>query len=324
MTSLAIVALTVASVALARDALTVRVGRPPRGDTASTAVEGTVAPRPETAETESSIRTLPSTSGETALPGNVGPSVRPETSPGAGSFGPATPPAVTAVRFDILAGVTPDDEAVIRNGITAGESWLQRRARGIRSSNVTIRVEPGATSPAGSCCGLYLSSEGLSILIVTGHEVWRSAASTSQGDTRAKIAAHELAHVAQHELGCSRTGITRPPAWFMEGMAEWIGYEVAVEAGWIARSALENTTKIAMTQSVGVSLSQSEQGLGPLNYLIFRAAFDRLVARSSFDASVAFCNGVGSGSRWQDAFATAFGISIESFYGDFDSYRASR
>jgi hypothetical protein len=59
-------------------------------------------------------------------------------------------------------------------------------------------------------------------------------------------------------------------------------------------------------------------------YSLFHVAADHLVgiAAAGVPALTTYLKAIGAGSAWQDAFRTAFGLSVDAYYANFATYRA--
>ena len=128
--------------------------------------------------------------------------------------------------------------------------------------------------------------------------------------------AHEYVHALQ-DMGGSLAG----PLWISEGMAWYLDalhdrtkeepdrFKSREELLWEARGW---TATLPMMET----LNWWHNGVGYL-------AIERLVELSSEESLFDFYRNLGSGSdSWQEAFADAFGMAVDSFYEDFAAWRA--
>ena len=159
---------------------------------------------------------------------------------------------------------------------------------------------------------------------------WQAGAGESQ-----KIIAHELFHVLERQLDKlgPQDSVTPPsqvrasgPVWLDEGAAEMIGYRVASERG-LTSYASVLATQIARAKQVSQPLSATEtysQFNIPYAYSFGLVAADHLVslAPGGLSALTAYYNALGSGIAWPAAFQSAFGLSVDAYYANFEAYRA--
>jgi hypothetical protein len=146
--------------------------------------------------------------------------------------------------------------------------------------------------------------------------------STLFGNSWESVGPHEVFHVWQ-KSAYRRTGNNNPdpvreehpPIWLDEGGAEWFGYTVfalnnyrgaypnlmGYERGWLPLRTYN---------------TRDRDSMGP--YTIGRAATEYIVASVGVDKYFQIYRNVGSGQSFPDAFASATGISLASFYEKFD------
>ncbi len=153
---------------------------------------------------------------------------------------------------------------------------------------------------------------------------------------RMKVAAHELLHAYQTALGGLRHSSSDDqvpragPRWLREGIAEFFAYK-ALDAGSVLSYETErNSTsnhKRFVTQAEGVDrpLSEMEKrdGIRGVPYPFLLLAAELLASRSGEDALIRFFSLGQPGTTWQEAFETAFGMTVEEFYGLFEEHRAA-
>ena len=145
---------------------------------------------------------------------------------------------------------------------------------------------------------------------------------------------HEVMHIAQFEL----TGMCAfAPAWFDEGQAEFVGWNLAVGDG----RQLYAGTREARIHPESLDPSRSLDGLGDLTdytedlleYSIGALAVELLVAEHGWEATTAVLSElnrktVGCGSpdptfsKFADSFASTFGFTIDDFSDQVWAYAA--
>ena len=146
-------------------------------------------------------------------------------------------------------------------------------------------------------------------------------------------AAHELSHVYQYTLqNHGRFDTTHSevrvigPAWMQEGFANFHAMSAVARAG-IRSYELRRQDYINQAHRVDVTLKETEtyDGLraGPGRYDMAALAAELLAAKSSEAALIEFWTLLEPGTTWQQAFETAFGMTIDEFYPLFERHRAN-
>jgi nitroreductase len=71
------------------------------------------------------------------------------------------------------------------------------------------------------------------------------------------------------------------------------------------------------------SLASYERGVrSDASYSLAREAVQRLIQKTGSAGSLeTFCRRVGEGTPWRDAFAQAFGVTLDAFYAEFEAAR---
>jgi hypothetical protein len=153
--------------------------------------------------------------------------------------------------------------------------------------------------------------------------------------------AHEYFHVLQRELtkfpsppqtdpavpaksNCLGSGYDRGPTWLTEGSAELFGWLTVADAASVDLRVIRE----AYTRNVFEgSLKDYEEALrfrstSDASYPLGFLATD-FAARGSMTPVFQYYRFVGSGMPWKDAFARAFGMTIDFFYEQFEAYRTN-
>lgn len=150
-----------------------------------------------------------------------------------------------------------------------------------------------------------------------------------------KVIAHELFHVFQYEVSnlpneqTPSSGVRiLGPVWLHEGAAEMVGYHVLGDRhlGYSTYPNLLLTEKgkarapappLEQLQSV----DQDRAAGSP--YALYMVAVDHLSAiAGGVPALAAYHRALAAGQPWPDAFAGAFGMSVDAYYASFAAYRA--
>lgn len=215
--------------------------------------------------------------------------------------------ALACVKFDYQPDVPQVDRTQIENGIAWSQKYLDANLGGRATRLLTVQVRSDADG-----CGQTVAHAGNGYLcIATGHEVWGQFP-----DQHEKITSHEYFHHWQEEHRC----ISSAPVWLMEGMAEYVGYQVIIENGLTSASAVHDYHVGGVTSLEMPPLEDTEQtnaydvaGIYSLYYL----AVEQLTQEVGVSAYRTFCDLVAEGVPWQEAFQHAFHLSPETFYEDF-------
>ena len=147
------------------------------------------------------------------------------------------------------------------------------------------------------------------------------------------VAAHELSHVYQYTLqNHGRFDNTHSevrvigPAWMQEGFAEFHGM-AALAHGGIRPYEQRRQEYLGRALRVDVSLKETETYDGLLagngRFDLAALAAELLASQSSERALIRYWTLLGPDTTWQQAFQTAFGMTIDDFYTRFADHRAN-
>lgn len=141
---------------------------------------------------------------------------------------------------------------------------------------------------------------------------------------KAKVLGHEYTHEWQYALGCNSVFDRKMPRWWLEGMAQYVGWRSVIEGGLVPeRDVLTLLTRWTKGAPIKASLQQLEADFpndaSPYSVVYFATVL--LMRLSSASAFTTFCERVGAGATWQAAFPLSFGLSLSDFYQRFDAYR---
>ena len=152
-------------------------------------------------------------------------------------------------------------------------------------------------------------------------------------------AIHEYAHNWQQHLGCISKFYQPLGNWLSEGMAEYITYEAMIESGIIDRSKFIEANLSSATRSgqfsrplrdfaegaiADIGIHPGTIGLIALHRLVPSAPGGIMSLRTICEEVAAIATDPslgGTGMFYPEAFETAFGVSLEDFYADFEEYR---
>ena len=188
----------------------------------------------------------------------------------------------------------------------------------------------------GACCTSLSETGGVSTMrpfFDVAHPHWGFPASarrywTLKADHR-KTGVHEYTHVWHHHLGCI-TKFWQPLGnWIQEGTAEFVAFEPMIESDKMDRSEVMEVMVSRARGSGELSRPLRDFGEGAIRDIgiwpghVGFLALHRIVpsAPGGILSLRTLCEEVWDGASVPDAFETAFGVSLDGFYADFEKYR---
>ncbi len=231
------------------------------------------------------------------------------------------------VKGEFASGVSDGDKNFIIQGVSTMDFYLQKWFG--KSTNKPAGLQVGAGAPADEGNGAQVKVENgmITILIETGSGVWKRQAQSNKeigGEWHPRLTAHEYVHVYQFQNGCGDVAALSPiaPKWFIEGEAEWLAYKATIDAGQLPPLTIPQLVTPQAKQVKGSLQSfQNPTGLDFSAYFLYTMGIDYLMKDKPIKSLDDFCANLGSGMSMPKAFETAFGISLNKFYEDFESYR---
>ena len=251
--------------------------------------------------------------------------------------------AADEFTYDVGPGVPAEDVDVIKSGFSIGQVFLETYlggdiAESIRKE-ITVKIvatgqgnqEPGG---GGACCtATTLSPTGESVIrpfFDVAHPNWKNSQFpfwTVVAD-HYHTAFHEYTHAWQSSLGCIDIHNQPLGFWLNEGIAEYVAYEALIARGDMRRGDVLNhhLSNAVRTGQMGRPLTAfggvtSDLWPGHVGYL----ALERLVPQAPLGLRSlrVVCEEVAVGASVPAAFATAFGVSLDIFYADFEAWRVA-
>jgi hypothetical protein len=160
---------------------------------------------------------------------------------------------------------------------------------------------------------------------------WRFGAAQNQ-----KIIAHELFHTFQWQLdklfdnnGSPPSNQVAPqgPVWLDEGAPEAVGYHVAADRRLFPSYESALADQVRSAKQIGTPLSSiqtRDEANIPNVYNLFHVAVAHLISitPAGLPALTTYLDALGEGKPWQDAFTSAFGMTVDVYYANFAAYRA--
>ena len=190
----------------------------------------------------------------------------------------------------------------------------------------------------GACCTAFQNTNGVSTMrpfFDVAHPHWNKPANArplkfwTQRANQLGGPIHEYTHVWQHHLGCISQFWQPLGTWLNEGLASYIAHEALIEGGHQRRiDVIDHMTHSArVTGQLDRPFQDFAEGSirdigihpGHVGYL----AVARLVESSpnGILSLRTICEEVADGASVPVAFETAFGISLDDFYAEFEEYR---
>ena len=237
------------------------------------------------------------------------------------------------VKAEFASDVSEEDKNFNIQGISTMDFYLQEWFGKSTDKPSGLQVSSGGKDASGGATVKTESGTAI-ILIDTGNFGWQRQIQSNKdigGEWRPRLVAHEYVHVFQFQNGCSFDYVEHPiapiaPKWFIEGEAEWLSYKATIDAGQLPPISIPQLVTPPAKQVVGslesfekpqsVQLTESSP-----TYFLFNMAIDYLMKDRQIKTLDDFCANIGNGMSMPKAFETAFGIPLDKFYEDFESYR---
>lgn len=209
-------------------------------------------------------------------------------------------------------GIDPREQALIQIGVEVGQRYAEEHLSGKVRRTVTVHIANEGVCIDGA------NAIGYRICVNAASESWRSL---SPEWRKVKIAAHEYFHVWQTDLFCYGE-----PKWLFEGLAEWFGYKVVEEAGMVDE-VVASVARQQLLQEHPIEEPLAEQerlyaAPAPEQYALWSFAASLLMTGHDGEDLRTFCAGQAEGLSWQESFEAAFGEPVETFYAEFEEWRA--
>ena len=231
------------------------------------------------------------------------------------------------VELAVQDGVSAAEVAEVRAGLRAADAYL----RTVQGQGVTRRVEVRVARSDG--CTAFASSAGPPtgwadagrLCLNTRAGAWRQQFAMDPA-LIAQLVAHEHVHNVQAQTGCSAGPDEHEWLWLFEGMATHLAFRAMVADGRLPEAAAGEQMRRWGVGDPGLrplrEYERSGAGDGDAAYALFHLAtrrLDELAPRP--DAMLDFCRRAAAGTPWREAFAAAFGLSVEEFYAGFERDR---
>jgi hypothetical protein len=229
----------------------------------------------------------------------------------------STAAADTDISFNIGSAVSTEDASYVTEGVAMAKDYVSLTLSEV-SEPLVINVRSTDDTTGGGAVAFY---GGNYIVVFTGSPGW---VALSPFD-RLHVVVHEYIHAWQHQsLGADGPTL---PAWFIEGMAEYLSYDAISRQGLVRPQAVRDYHAWSV---------QSARDLAGLEELADRSAFytehgpvyslaylaiARLLGDESPDLLDKFIDRIRLGQKSESAFNSVFGQDLQSFYRSFAIYR---
>jgi hypothetical protein len=222
------------------------------------------------------------------------------------------------VEFCFDSALSERDRSDVVEGVLLGASALAKILGGQLEASVHV-TGVNAVSPLGS--GLIATTYGDAIAVYEGSALWQDYTPIE----RIEALVHEYFHVFQNSMTDSVSPAV--PLWFTEGSAESFGYTVASQIGVTTEEEFYSLALYSLNRRpVTKSLREigSNGSIDANEYPLAYMAVQQLLADHgmSITALIDVYQQLGSGSKFDDAFVSVFGTTLDEFYGDFEARRA--
>ena len=230
-----------------------------------------------------------------------------------------------------LSGASASDTRMILDAVQFGAGFYKTTfGRGLVNPTTVTALTSGPGCDARSGNAAFTGSGAVTFCV--GNQGWLLNGPIS----RQKITIHELFHVWQFEAKWLGNPTLAGADWIIEGSAELVGYLGVDAMGLLPINTLrgcvvKEVTDFAHQQPPGLpALSTVESAqtfqttVGPL-YSYSLTAMDELTTKApnGIVSLRTYADAIGSGTAWQTAFQTAFGMTTSAFYNQYPAYYAT-
>lgn len=239
--------------------------------------------------------------------------------------GEARPLRGTPYTLYVQRGVSETEVELVVEGLTLADRYLASTLKAQAGEPLQVRL--ARRSPCIPFQPLRNAATAVAnadmVCVQTRGRVWRYAL-REDPILALSIVAHEHLHTVQGQLGCLPGPDAHTHRWLIEGSATFVGWQALVTSGRTTQARVD----AEMREWGGFSgllkpLHAYERVLpGDPEYALSYRAVQLLVRGAGSPASlVRFCQLVGRGAAWHDAFRRAFGVTTGDFYKAFERAR---
>ncbi len=232
----------------------------------------------------------------------------------AGAPASAQPVATT---FEFAAGVTDADADFVEEGITLAETFFIEQIRAEFKNPVHVEVDAGSDPEVPELLAYF---DGDRIVVLTGSPVWQQSIPLE----RIATIVHEFTHVYQADvMGFNNV---ESPAWFEEGIAEYLSYALLGQLGLLDHQHLidYDTTIVALylpnATLAEITRWRDFQSHGADVYALSHAAVARLMDGVPLSRISLYYSMMSQGYTVDQVFALLFGITPADFSDEMSVY----
>ena len=234
------------------------------------------------------------------------------------------------LNIEIQSEVSKDDEKAIREGIRITDFYLNEWFGKSINKEAGLRVNAIASPSMGEDAKVEMAGDKMLISISTNSTIWRQMLDINKqygGEWRDSVSAHEYVHVYQFQNGCGNVASQKKlaPKWFMEGEAVLLSFKSLMDSDNLPSFfGLDQMFSVQVKQTGNLKPLSSYTEEADVNigqYMYFALAVSQLIKNKDLKSLDNFCSNLSQGQARPVAFQNAFGISLDKFYSDFESYR---
>jgi hypothetical protein len=228
---------------------------------------------------------------------------------------------LTPYTFTFPAGTSAADMRIIWDGVQDAHAFHQTVFGRQVTKPVTVMA---LLTPTGGCTQGLAFASLQTVTFCLGNSGWIQRGPVQ----RQKIVQHEVFHLWQFEYKWLGNPSLAGAHWVIEGSAELMGFRGVDARGLLTFStALGCQVKQVADYAPGlpplssVETAQTFSGTAGPMYPLAMIAMDQLTSGGGLVALKAYGDAIASGTAWQAAFETSFGMTTSAFYSQFPAYR---
>ncbi len=225
----------------------------------------------------------------------------------------------------LLEDVPAEEHSAIRAGWEAAQRFQAERY-GVITSEFTAYVGEHYASIADS----YRAHFGADIPFQQCATAGRKAIFIILSTCINSPFAHEYFHIVQQDL--SANDYRGTPAWLYEGSADYIEHHQIQVLGvpqhyrTVVPQSLRERNRVSWSAVARPLTDYADQSLEyskrrTLIYAVGFLAIERLVDEAGHESLVDYFGSLTSTGSWEESFLQAFGVSVDTFYADFEEHR---
>jgi len=214
-------------------------------------------------------------------------------------------------KFVYASGTTPSEETVIQQAITDANQYFEKQGYSPGTVTISLVFDKSKT--------ITLGRPDAQSLVVTAGADW----DTFGKSDKYKLFAHEYYHVLQFHLSQGQSTSNTMAHWLKEGSAEYVARQLAEAHGYPMFNAFKQQARSDARAST-LHLTDLEDSESYANYQdlyggLGFTAVDTLVQQSGGSALFKFWSNLSKSSDWRSAFQSTFGVSVDTFYKNYEA-----